>query len=249
MKLRIGSLIFAFALAGTACSSDGTVSAPDSLSDADTEASTDDTTTEGSGSQSGASAAYESFQALPVACEGTAPEPPESKQYDEAEDQGIEDSQTVTATITTSCGDLTLELNPEAAPNTVNNFVFLAREGFYNGVVSHRIAPGFVLQVGDPTATGGGGPGYKFDDELPAESAEYVKGAVVMANSGPDTNGSQIFINFVDTPGLPAQYSKFGQLTGGEDVLAKIEQIPATGPNGDTPTQALYIESVTVDVT
>ncbi len=194
-------------------------------------------------------APYEAFQALPVACGGTAPESPTGKQYSEPVDQEIEPEQLVTATVTTSCGDLVLTLDPEAAPETVNSFVFLAREGFYEGIVSHRIVPGFVLQLGDPTARGDGGPGYSFDDELPASTDEYVEGAVVMANSGPNTNGSQIFINFANNSDrLGLQYSKFGQLTAGQDVLAKIAAIPTAGPQGDTPQEALYIENIEIEV-
>ncbi len=198
---------------------------------------------------------YEAFAELPVACGGTLPEPPSSKQYEEAADQEISPDQTVTATITTSCGDLVLTLDPAKAPNTVNNFVFLAREGFYDGVVSHRLVPNFVLQIGDPTASGSGGPGYRFADELPDSAAEYSQGAVVMANSGPDTNGSQIFINLVDNsenlvnPNNPQiLYSKFGQLTAGQEVLDQIAQIPTSGPQGDSPTQGLYIEGITIEI-
>ena len=196
------------------------------------------------------SAAYEALAALPVACGGTLPEPPASKQYNQAEDQGIGADQTVTATITTSCGDLVLTLDPAAAPATVNNFVFLAREGYYDGIVSHRIAPGFVLQIGDPTAVGDGGPGYSFDDELPASTDEYVLGSVVMANAGPNTNGSQIFINLVDNSrSLDPLYSKFGELTAGQEVLDKIAAVPTGGPQGQTPLEGVFIEGIVIEIT
>jgi cyclophilin family peptidyl-prolyl cis-trans isomerase len=192
----------------------------------------------------GLTAQYIALRELPVACGGTLPSPLTPMSFEEAADMGIDPAATVTATVTTSCGDMVLDLDPAAAPIAVNSFVFLAREGYFDGVASHRIAPGFVLQIGDQTATGSGGPGYRFEDELPADSSAYVKGALAMANSGPNTNGSQFFIDFADV-GLGPDFTVFGQLTSGDDVLAAIEQIPVTG---DTPQEGLFIESIEVQI-
>lgn len=241
MRIRLFAVVTTCLLIVASCSSDA-----DSAASETTVASDITTTTE---DKNAALLGYEAFTALPVSCGGTLPEPPSSIQYQEAVDQEISPDQTVTATITTSCGDLVLTLDPAAAPATVNNFVFLAREGFYDGVVSHRIAKDFVFQIGDPTASGSGGPGYAFDDELPASSDEYVQGAVVMANSGPNTNGSQFFINLVDnSQALEPTFSKFGQLTGGQEVLDKIVEMPTAGPRGDTPWEGLYIESIAIEI-
>src|SRR5688500_10387818 len=129
------------------------------------------------------------------------------------------------AVLDTSLGAITVELDAAGAPKTVNNFVFLAREGFYNGVIFHRIIKGFMCQGGDPTGTGRGGPGYKFEDELPSPGA-YSVGSLAMANAGPNTNGSQFFI--VSGPSgvsLPPNYSLFGTVTGGLDVVDTMEKV------------------------
>jgi cyclophilin family peptidyl-prolyl cis-trans isomerase len=146
------------------------------------------------------------------------------------------------ATIHTSEGDMTAELYPAEAPKTVNNFVFLAREGFYDGVIFHRVINGFVIQGGDPTGTGTGGPGYKFEDEPVSRS--YDRGVLAMANAGPNTNGSQFFVVHQDTP-LPPNYTIFGKLTSGEDVLDKIATTQ-TGP-GDRPVTEIKISSVDIN--
>jgi len=146
-----------------------------------------------------------------------------------------------TATIRTSAGDMTAELYPKDAPRTVNNFVFLANDGFYDGVIFHRVIPGFMIQGGDPTGTGRGGPGYKFEDE-PVNS-RYQRGILAMANAGPNTNGSQFFVMHADY-GLPPNYTIFGRLTGGEDVLDKIASAQ-TGAN-DRPTTPVTIDSVDI---
>jgi cyclophilin family peptidyl-prolyl cis-trans isomerase len=124
-------------------------------------------------------------------------------------------------TMKTSKGDITLCLDPQLAPNTVNNFVFLTRNGFYNGLTFHRVEAGFVIQGGDPLGTGSGGPGYKFNDE--PVKGEYTAGALAMANSGPNTNGSQFFICTVDdTAKLQKLYNLFGYVQSGMDVVLKI---------------------------
>jgi peptidyl-prolyl cis-trans isomerase B (cyclophilin B) len=123
--------------------------------------------------------------------------------------------------IETDKGNITMELNPSLAPVTVNNFVSLARDGYYNGIIFHRVVPEFVIQGGDPTGTGTGGPGYRFDDE--PVKGEYTDGAVAMANAGPDTNGSQFFICIDDCRRkLTPNYNLFGYVTSGLDVAKSI---------------------------
>lgn len=136
-----------------------------------------------------------------------------------------------------------MALDAAAAPLTVNNFVFLARYHYFDGIVFHRIIPGFVLQGGDPTGTGTGGPGYRFADELP-QPGRYELGSLAMANAGPDTNGSQFFV--ISGPSgmrLPPQYSLFGKVVSGLDVVAAID---AVGTQSGTPTERVTIESVTI---
>ena len=150
-----------------------------------------------------------------------------------------------TATIRTNLGDVVVSLFADTAPNTVNNFVFLANEGYYDGVIFHRVIPGFVAQAGDPTGTGRGGPGYTFADEL-NDPRPYTRGILAMANAGPNTNGSQFFIVHEDV-GLPYAYTIFGEVISGIDVVDAIAATP-TGP-GDRPTTDIVIESITVDDT
>jgi len=124
------------------------------------------------------------------------------------------------AVVETSKGKIEFELYADKAPKTVSNFVYLAEKGFYNGLTFHRVVPGFVIQGGDPTGTGSGGPGYKFEDET--VQGDYKAGTVAMANSGPNTNGSQFFICIEDQPTLPKQYNLFGQVTSGMDIVKNI---------------------------
>lgn len=136
----------------------------------------------------------------------------------------IDLNKTYTATIKTEKGDIVMQLDPKVAPITVNNFVFLAKEHFYDGLTWHRVVPNFVIQGGDPVGNGSGGPGYKFKDELPKSSDVYTAGAVAMANSGPDTNGSQFFICTVDdTKNLKPLYSYFGHVTQGWEIAQQIK--------------------------
>jgi peptidyl-prolyl cis-trans isomerase B (cyclophilin B) len=135
----------------------------------------------------------------------------------------INDDAIYEATIATDRGDIVLELDPKLAPNTVNNFVALARQGYYDGLTFHRVVPEFVIQGGDPDGTGRGGPGYKFADE--PVKGEYTFGAVAMANAGPDTNGSQFFICIDDcTRKLDKAYNLFGYVTSGADIPPQIQQ-------------------------
>jgi len=153
----------------------------------------------------------------------------------------LEPGKKYSASIETSAGTMTADLFAEEAPNTVNNFVFLAREGFYNGVIFHRVIRGFMIQGGDPTGTGTGGPGYKFNDE--PVSRAYKRGTLAMANAGKNTNGSQFFVMHADY-GLPPNYTIFGKLTSGEDVLDKIAT--AKTDSQDRPTNPVSIQSVTI---
>jgi cyclophilin family peptidyl-prolyl cis-trans isomerase len=161
----------------------------------------------------------------------------------------IDPDKLYTATIKTNFGDIVIELLPKESPVTVNNFVFLARQGFYNGVKFHRVVKGFVIQTGDPTGTGRGDPGYKFDDELPVKR-DYGPGIVAMANSGVNTNGSQFFIctgsQSKNLNSMP-DYNIFGRVTSGMDVVLKIDAVPVTGSEPSLPTVDVHIDSVTVE--
>lgn len=154
-----------------------------------------------------------------------------------------------TAIVTTNLGEYTIELDPKAAPKTVNNFVVLARYGYFDGTSCHRAIPGFMVQCGDPTGTGAGGPGYEFDDELPKEGA-YAIGSVAMANAGPDTNGSQFFVITGETGvGLPPSYTLFGRVTDGLDTTIPALDAagnPAPEANGVPPLKPIVIQSVRI---
>ena len=153
----------------------------------------------------------------------------------------IDPRKSYTATIETTVGIMTLELFASEAPKTVNNFVVLARDGFYDGVIFHRVIKGFMIQGGDPQGTGMGGPGYRFADE--PVKRPYTRGTLAMANAGPNTNGSQFFIMHQDYP-LPPQYTIFGQLLSGEDVLDKIATTPTN--RQDRPTTPITMSKVTI---
>ena len=164
----------------------------------------------------------------------------------------VDKSKKYTATITTNKGTMKADLYADTAPITVNNFVFLANDHFYDGVIFHRIVAGFVIQGGDPTGTGMGGPGYKFPDEPIPAARNYEKGTLAMANSGPNTNGSQFFIcvdNLTAKGALPKQYNIFGKVTDGLDTIDKILAVPRTaGSDGaqSKPTEKIFMESVTI---
>ena len=154
--------------------------------------------------------------------------------YSEPPTMIIDSSKQYTATIETEKGNIVLELFASDVPVTVNNFVFLAREGFYDHTTFHRVIPDFMAQGGDPTGTGTGGPGYKFADEFTKHT--HVAGALSMANSGPNTNGSQFFITYEPQPHLDHKHSVFGQLTQGTEVLKLLK-------NGDTLVRITIEES------
>jgi cyclophilin family peptidyl-prolyl cis-trans isomerase len=162
-------------------------------------------------------------------------------QYQNPPEMAIDPAKTYSATIETSAGTLTAELYASEVPRTVNNFAFLAGEGFYEGVIFHRVINGFMIQGGDPTGTGSGGPGYRFDDE--PVTRKYTRGTLAMANAGANTNGSQFFVMHADY-GLPPNYTIFGKLTGGEEIVDAI----ATAPKGaqDRPVEPVKILSVTI---
>ena len=164
--------------------------------------------------------------------------------FDAPPPMGIDVEKTYTAEMVTSLGTMTIHLDPIRAPETVNNFVFLARWRYYDGIVFHRVIKGFMIQGGDPEGSGSGGPGCRFKDELPAPG-RYEFGSLAMANAGPNTNGSQFFvITGASGVGLPPSYSLFGKAVSGFEVAQAIEQV-ATGP-GDRPLTDVVIESVTI---
>jgi peptidyl-prolyl cis-trans isomerase B (cyclophilin B) len=147
-----------------------------------------------------------------------------SKQYASPPPMQIETNRNYTVTIETSKGTIQLELYPQHAPNTVNNFVFLAQDGFYDGVTFHRVIANFMIQGGDPTGSGRGGPGYRFEDEFNGNPLRHERGVISMANAGPNTNGSQFFITHGSQPHLDGRHTVFGRVTKGQDVVDAIEQ-------------------------
>ncbi|MEJ2637698.1 MAG: peptidylprolyl isomerase [Calditrichia bacterium] len=146
------------------------------------------------------------------------------KQWDDQPTMVIDTDKKYYATIETDKGKIELELYPEYAPKTVNNFVFLAREGFYDGVTFHRVISNFMIQGGDPTGTGRGGPGYRFADEFENNPLKHEKGVISMANAGPNTNGSQFFITHSPQPHLNGKHTVFGKVIKGQDVVDAIAQ-------------------------
>ena len=146
------------------------------------------------------------------------------RQYDDIPAMQIDPAKEYTATIKTNRGDIVIQLFADKAPMTVNNFVALARDGFYDGVKFHRVIPDFMVQTGDPTGTGRGGPGYRFPDEIHPELRHDGPGVVSMANAGPNTNGSQFFITHVATPWLDGKHTVFGRVLQGQEVVDSIRQ-------------------------
>jgi cyclophilin family peptidyl-prolyl cis-trans isomerase len=150
-----------------------------------------------------------------------------AKHYDALPPIVIDTAKRYTATVSTDLGDVVVELFADKAPNTVNNFIFLAREGYYDGVTFHRVIKGFMAQGGDPTGSGSGGPGYKFADEIHPALKHDQPGILSMANAGPGTNGSQFFITYRDTPHLDGKHTVFGRVIAGMEV---VEAIPERDP-------------------
>ena len=166
------------------------------------------------------------------------------KQWPSPPAMSIEPGASYTAVLNTTAGPITVELLIGDAPNTVNNFVFLARQGFYDNVVFHRTIPGFMIQGGDPTGTGGGGPGYRFADE--PVNRPYSRGVMAMANAGPNTNGSQFFLMHADYP-LPPNYTIFGQAVAGLETIDTIATAPThAGGEGSSPVNPVTIQSVEI---
>jgi peptidylprolyl isomerase len=180
---------------------------------------------------------------VPSPCPNPDGSSPKQQKFDGPPPMCIDPSHRYSAEMVTSKGTMTIALDPAAAPNTVNNFVFLARYHYYEGIVFHRVIPGFVLQGGDPAGTGTGGPGYRFDDELP-KAGRYELGSLAMANAGPNTNGSQFFIiSGADGMRLPPSYSLFGKVISGLDVVKTINDL---GSGSGKPKELVTIESVTI---
>lgn len=167
-----------------------------------------------------------------------------SKKYAAPPQMSIDQSAGYEAKIKTNKGNIVIELFPASAPKTVNNFVFLASEGFYNGIIFHRVIPNFMIQGGDPTGTGTSGPGYKFEDEIDAKLGFEKPGILAMANSGPNTNGSQFFITTASTPHLNGNHTIFGKVLEGQDVADTISTVPA-GP-GNRPNQPVVIQGIEI---
>jgi cyclophilin family peptidyl-prolyl cis-trans isomerase len=173
-----------------------------------------------------------------------------NNKYKSAPPLTIDKAKKYTTTITTNKGTMKADLYADIAPNTVNSFVFLANDHFYDGVIFHRVVAGFVIQGGDPTGTGTGGPGYKFNDEPIPANRNYEKGTLAMANSGPNTNGSQFFICVDNLQGkLDKKYTIFGKVTEGLDVIDKILAVPRTAGSDNAqskPTEKVFMQTVTI---
>jgi len=153
------------------------------------------------------------------------------KQWSHPPEMEIKPEKKYTATFETDLGDIVVQLTPDKTPKTVNNFVFLARQGFYDNTIFHRVIADFMVQGGDPTGTGRGGPGYRFDDEFHADLRHDKPGILSMANAGPNTNGSQFFITHVATPWLDNRHSVFGHVISGMDILLAIPPRDPQNPN------------------
>jgi peptidyl-prolyl cis-trans isomerase B (cyclophilin B) len=220
----------------------------------DTTAPTTDPTTPADTSEAPATtAAPETSTTVSESIDGATPCPPAEGepervgQFEQAPPDCLEDGVTYFADVVTNLGSFTIELDARRAPVTVNNFVVLSRYRYFDGTECHRAIPDFVVQCGDPTATGSGGPGYSFEDELP-EAGEYEIGSIAMANSGPDTNGSQFFvITGPNGAALPPNYSLFGTVIDGLDTtVAEMDALGNPESNGVPPLGRIAIESVTI---
>jgi cyclophilin family peptidyl-prolyl cis-trans isomerase len=190
---------------------------------------------------------YEAFRAQPTACGAEAPPPATEMAFTAPTELSIEG--TLEAVLHTSCGDIVVELYADLAPATVNSFVFLAEQGYFDGTAIHRVAPGAYVQGGDPTGSGRGGPGYTIPDEPPPQGFAYVAGTLAMANAGPGTTGSQFFIVIRDAP-LPPDYSVFGRVVSGADAIAAMEAVPkgegSIFGEQSRPLETIYLERVEI---
>ncbi|MDR4507473.1 MAG: peptidylprolyl isomerase [Candidatus Brocadiaceae bacterium] len=160
----------------------------------------------------------------------------DKQQWNKPPEMQIDLEKTYQGIIETSRGTITVQFYPQHAPKTVNNFIFLAREGFYDGITFHRVINNFMIQGGDPTGTGMGGPGYQFEDEIKGNPLTHDTGVLSMANAGPSTNGSQFFITHAPQPHLNGMHTVFGKVINGQDVVNDIKQ-------GDTITKVTITES------
>ncbi len=167
---------------------------------------------------------------------------PQPKQWSRSPQMSIDPKKKYTVILHTDKGDITISLFADKVPNTVNNFVFLARQGFYDGTIFHRVIANFMVQGGDPTGTGRGGPGYKFNDEFHPKLRHDKPGVLSMANAGANTNGSQFFITHVPTPWLDNHHSVFGEVTAGMEV---VNAIPVRDPER-VNAPAVHLNSVTI---
>lgn len=197
---------------------------------------------------------YAGYREQPTACGAEAPPPETVLEFDDWEPQpDITADAEITATIETSCGPIEIRLAPEMSPETVESFVFLAREGFYEGMVFYRILEDFAIETGDPAAVGTGGPGYTIADEYPSADFEYEAGTVAMANQGADTSGSQFFIVLGEGGRVLApRFNVLGAVVGGQETLEEITSVPTAGrPNSaeqSLPLESVYIESIDITV-
>jgi len=235
MTRRFTLIVLTLALFAAACGDDGS-----------SHSTSGDTSVARSGTPI-STAEYSAFRAQPVACDANAPAPAQEMEFAAPDDLGLQG--VVTVVIQTSCGPITIELNPGVAPAAVNSFVYLAESGYFDGTVSHRVFPGFMIQAGDPSATGRGGPGYLLPDELPPTGFIYERGVVAMANAGPNSGGSQFFLMLSDTA-LPPSYSVFGQVIDGLDVMDRIATVDltarGTNPEVSSPLQTVFIDRVEI---
>ena len=198
---------------------------------------------------------YEGFRNQPTACGAEQPDPEPVLSFDGPQAQAdVTAESTVTATLETSCGDIVIALDPAGAPATASSFVFLAREGFFDGQVFHRIVEDFRVFSGDPEANGRGGPGYTIADEFPADDFVYVPGMVVMDNLGRGTTGSQFFILIGESAAaLNPQFNLLGEVASGDEALEQIAAVETAVQPGSReqslPLETVYIERATVEVT
>ena len=191
---------------------------------------------------------YEEVRSFPVACGATAPPPIQTRlTFDGAPDQAL-GSDPVSASIVTSCGTIEVALDQTIAPAAVNAFVFLARQGYYNGVAVHRLQPDLEVRFGDPTATGEGHPGFRFDTEKPADDYLYKRGVLALAHDKIGRNNGQIFIVLAESYPLAPIFSPIGSVTAGEDTLDRIASVSVQfeAARAIQPVETIYIESVTI---
>ncbi len=196
---------------------------------------------------------YEAFRAQETACGGDQPPAQSVDQFEAPQAQtDLETATAATATLQTSCGEIVIDLNLDST-DTVNSFVFLAREGFYDGQVFHRVLADFVIQGGDPEANATGGPGYSVPDEFPDEDFVYEAGVVAMDNQGRGTTGSDMFIVVGDASALNPQFNILGTVVSGQDAIDAITEIDTARRPGfredSLPLETVYIETVTIDIT